>query len=211
MQDEKKPNQPSNPDSSEPPKPRPAAKPAEAAAKKTIQKGPSYIDLAEDLLLNKLNENFPGAVVSAQSYLGQRIYSVKIETLYRLMVHLRDAPEFQFDYLVDITALDYLTRQKRFCLVYHLYSYQNRDLIRVKADLGLDEPAPSVTSIWKTADWLEREAFDMFGIHFSGHPNLKRILLPDDWHGYPLRKDYDIKLQDQAWIKRHLTVRKVHR
>ena len=107
-----------------------------------------------------------------------------------------------------MTALDYLGDEQRFCLVYQLYSYKLGRLIRIKTRAAEGEVVPSVSSIWKTADWLEREVYDLFGIEFSGHPDLRRILLPDDWHGYPLRKDYDIKLQDQAWISSHLKIRK---
>ena len=123
------------------------------------------------------------------------------------MVFLKE--DCGFDYLVDLTALDYLGDDDRWCLVYHLFSHSSQLLVRVKSRLGEGAAASSVTPIWKSADWMEREVFDMFGIEFTGHPNLKRILLPEDWHGYPLRKDYDIKLQDQAWINKHLRIRKV--
>lgn len=181
-----------------------------AAPKKPVKKGPAYEDLEQDPLLEKLKENFPGAILSGQLFLGQRIYTISLDSLYEIMVYLRDSPEWSFDYLIDVTALDYLTDEKRFCMVYHLYSYKTGALIRIKSRAAEGEMVPSMTSIWKTGDWLEREVYDMFGIEFSGHPGLRRILLPEDWHGYPLRKDYDIKLQDQSWIKKHLKIRKVH-
>ncbi len=183
----------------EKPKPKPKAK-----AKK-----PAYEDMEEDVLLDSLKGQFPQGIVSGQVFLEQSIYNVTLDRLYDVMLYLRDHGEFSFDYLVDLTALDYLGDEERFVLVYQLYSYQTSRLIRVKARLPEDEPAPSVTSIWRTANWLEREVYDMFGIEFSGHPELRRILLPDDWRGYPLRKDYDIKLQDQTWIKNHLRMRKL--
>ena len=179
------------------------------AAKKPAKKGPSYQDLEQGPLLEKLKENFPEAILSAQSFLDQPIYTVRLGALFEVMVYLRDSPEWSFDYLIDVTALDEPGEEKRFCIVYHLYSYKEGQMIRLKARAAEGERMPSVCSIWKGADWLEREVFDMFGIEFSGHPDLRRILLPDDWHGYPLRKDYDIKLQDQAWIKNHLQIRKV--
>ncbi|MFQ5739589.1 MAG: NADH-quinone oxidoreductase subunit C [Acidobacteriota bacterium] len=182
-------------------KPRPPRRP--------LKKGPTYEEMEEDPLLGALKERFGERVVSGQIFLAQPIYTVTLDALFDTMLYLRDTPEWNFDYLVDLTALDYLGDEKRFCLVYHLYAYPSGPLIRVKARLAADEVAPSVTSIWKVADWLEREVYDLFGIEFSGHPNLKRILLPDDWHGHPLRKDYDIKLQDQTWIRKHLEIRKV--
>ncbi len=182
---------------------------AEKPKPKPKPKKPSYEDMEEDVLLDSLKEQFPQGIVSGQVFLEQSIYNVTLDRLYDVMLYLRDHGEFSFDYLVDVTALDYLGDEERFVLVYQLYSYQNSRLIRVKARLPEDEPAPSVTSIWRTANWLEREVYDMFGIEFSGHPELRRILLPDDWRGYPLRKDYDIKLQDQTWIKEHLRMRKL--
>ncbi len=195
-----------------PPRPaKAAAKPGAAVKKKRPlkKKGPSYKDLEDDPLAEALREHFGDALQVAHSFLKQKIYTVALDQLYDIMLFLRDRPEWSYDYLIDVTALDGLDDEKRFCLVYQLYSFSRLDLIRVKSRLGKDEVAPSVTAIWKTADWLEREAYDMFGIEFSGHPDLRRILLPEDWHGFPLRKDYDIKLQDQAWIKKHLRIRKV--
>ena len=176
--------------------------------RKKRKKGPSYEDLKDDALLEGLKKQFPGEILSGQSFLGQSIYTVKPSVLYDVMLALRDHSETPFDYLIDVSALDYLGDQERFLMVYQLYSYATRRLLRVKSRFGEGDPVPSMTSIWKTADWLEREVYDMFGILFSGHPDLKRILLPDDWHGFPLRKDYDIKLQDQSWIRNHLRIRK---
>ena len=181
---------------------------AEKPKPKPKPKKPSYEDMEEDVLLDSLKEQFPQGIVSGQVFLEQSIYNVTLDRLYDVMLYLRDHSEFSFDYLVDVTALDYLGDEERFVLVYQLYSYQTSRLIRVKTRLPQNQTAPSVTSIWRTANWLEREVYDMFGIEFSGHPELRRILLPDDWRGYPLRKDYDIKLQDQTWIKKHLRIRK---
>src|SRR5258707_509662 len=92
--------------------------------------------------------------------------------------------ELKFDMLADLTALDYPKKEKRFEVVYQLYSFPRNERLRLKIPVGEDEPIESVVSIWGAADWLEREAFDMFGIRFAHHPNLKRILLPDEWEGY---------------------------
>lgn len=172
------------------------------------KKGPSYEDLKDDALLEGLRAQFPDEILSGQSFLGQSIYTVTPAALYDVMLTLRDHSETPFDYLIDVSALDYLGDRDRFLMVYQLYSYATKRLLRVKSRFKEGDPVPSMTSIWKTADWLEREVYDMFGILFSGHPDLKRILLPDDWHGFPLRKDYDIKLQDQSWIRNHLKIRK---
>lgn len=176
--------------------------------RKARKKAPSYEDLKDDALLEGLKKQFPGEILSGQSFLGQSIYTVTPAALYDVMLALRDHSQSPFDYLIDVSALDYLGDRDRFLMVYQLYSYASKKLVRVKSRFGEGDPVPSMTSIWKTADWLEREVYDMFGILFSGHPDLKRILLPDDWHGFPLRKDYDIKLQDQNWIRNHLTIRK---
>ncbi len=176
--------------------------------RKKRKKGPSYEDLKADAVLDGLREQFTDEILSGQSFLGQSIYTVTPAVLYDVMLALRDHSQSPFDYLIDVSALDYLGDQDRFLMVYHLYSYATKKLVRVKSRFGEGDPVPSMTSIWKTADWLEREVYDMFGILFSGHPDLKRILLPDDWHGFPLRKDYDIKLQDQSWIRNHLKIRK---
>ncbi len=201
------PSEPS-PKSAAPEQPAKPAKPAKPAPKAAKKKGLSYEDLEDDALLNRLKEKFSEGISSGQSFLNQPSYTVSVDCLYDVMVELRDSPDSDFDYLIDLTALDYLGDEKRFCMVYHLYSYKHGKLIRIKARMSEEEVVPSVTSIWKTADWMEREVYDLFGIEFSGHDDLKRILLPDDWHGHPLRKDYDIKLQDQAWIKKHLDIRK---
>lgn len=114
-----------------------------------------------------------------------------IEASEWISVAKRLATQDGFTFLSDLCAVDWPTRQSRFELVYHLTNLENPAQLRVKVPLEGDT-APSVTSIWPTADWLEREAFDMFGIAFEGHPDLRRILMPDEWEGHPLRKDYSM-------------------
>jgi len=99
-----------------------------------------------------------------------------------------------FDFLIDLCGVDYLPREPRFQVVYHLCSTRTRLRLRLKASLpGTDPKIASVFSVWKSADWMEREAFDMYGITFAGHPDLRRILLTPEWQGYPLRKDYPLR------------------
>ena len=95
---------------------------------------------------------------------------------------------------------------QQFDLIWILYSFATNERIRVKTLVAEGENAPSVTSIWPAANWLEREVYDMFGIRFDGHPDLKRILLPDEWKGHPLRKDYGIIQQDNEWVQINLGI-----
>jgi NADH-quinone oxidoreductase subunit C len=111
-----------------------------------------------------------------------------------------------FDYLVDITAVDYPERSSRFDLVYILFS-SNRNLrLRLKALCGESDTPASAVPVFPGADWLEREVFDMFGIRFEGHPGLRRMLLPDQWQGHPLRKDYPILGMDNDWVQTNLGI-----
>jgi NADH-quinone oxidoreductase subunit C len=121
-----------------------------------------------------------------------------------LLQILRD--EEDFDFCVDVTAVHYPEREKQFELIWILYSFATNERIRVKTPLADGETGPSVSSVWPAANWLEREVYDMFGIRFDGHPDLKRILLPDGWKGHPLRKEYGIIQQDQEWVQSNLGI-----
>jgi NADH-quinone oxidoreductase subunit C len=112
--------------------------------------------------------------------------------------------EAGFDYLVDITAVDWPKRAERFDLVYILYSFSRNERVRIKTQIDESYRPASVVGVHLTANWLEREVFDMFGIEFAGHPDLRRILMPDEWQGHPLRKDYPILQQDQRWVEENL-------
>ncbi|HWP33968.1 MAG TPA: NADH-quinone oxidoreductase subunit C [Thermodesulfobacteriota bacterium] len=105
---------------------------------------------------------------------------------------MRALKEAGFDFLLDLTAVDYPARPQRFEVVYHLYSFAANQRLRVKTRTADGEPVPSMTALWPSANWLEREVYDLFGVLFEGHPNLTRIVMPDDWVGHPLRKDYPI-------------------
>ncbi len=139
-----------------------------------------------------------------QTYLGQDFITLPVSQLLEAVRHFHTAE--QFDFLVDVTAVDYPKDAQRFELIYILYSFPRNERIRLKTRIAENESAPSITSIFKGADWLEREVFDMFGIRFEGHPNLKRILLPDEWQGHPLRKDSSIIGMDNAWVQAHLGI-----
>ena len=134
----------------------------------------------------------------------QAILVVARELLAEIAVYSRD--DEKFDWLSDLTALDWPKREKRFDIVLNMYSFEKNERLRLKAQASADERVPSVQGIWATANWMEREVYDMFGVVFEGHPDLKRILLPDEWQGYPLRKDYDILTQDTAWVRENLGI-----
>ena len=154
-------------------------------------------------LVDKLKRQY-GTGLQAWTYLGQNYLEVDRSLAPTVLQLLRD--EDQFDYCVDITAVHYPQRERQFDLVWILYSFARNERMRVKAQFADGVHVPSAVSIWATANWLEREAFDMFGIQFDGHPDLKRILLPDGWKGHPLRKDYGIIQQDNEWVQINLGI-----
>jgi NADH-quinone oxidoreductase subunit C len=155
-------------------------------------------------LVKRYRARFGGAIVEAWLDRKQAILVVAADRLLEICRSSRD--EEDFDLLVDLTAVDWPKREKRFDLVLNLYSFRKNERLRLKALLGENQAVASVESVWVTANWLEREVYDMFGIVFEGHSNLKRLLLPEEWQGYPLRKDYDILQQDEAWVRENLGI-----
>jgi len=106
---------------------------------------------------------------------------------------LRDDPRTRLDFCSDVTASDWPARERRFDVIYCLYSTRHRHRLRVKVRAGDGEPVPSVTEVWPAANWLEREVYDMFGVNITNHPDRRRILMPDQWQGHPQRKDYPLE------------------
>lgn len=141
-------------------------------------------------VLNKIKDNFSQAIIETKYSFNELTIKVRHEFLIPLMQFLKE--ELDFDYLTDITAIDYPEREKRFEMVYHLFSIKNRSRIRVRAEIQKGERVSTLTRVWGAANWLEREVYDMFGIEFEGHPDLRRILLSEEWEGHPLRKDYPL-------------------
>jgi NADH-quinone oxidoreductase subunit C len=154
-------------------------------------------------LVAKLEGEY-GSGIEPLTYLGQNYMVVDRSLIPELLQILRN--DEQFDYCVDITAVHYPKREKQFDVIWVLYSFARNERIRVKTLIVDGETLPSSVPIWTTANWLEREVFDMFGIKFDGHPDMKRILLPDGWKGHPLRKDYGILQQDNEWVQINLGI-----
>ena len=141
-------------------------------------------------ILSKIKERLPGAVLDITEFACEHILHVKGQDILKVLTELKDDG---FNFLADLTAIDNLTLGgfDRFAVSYHLLSHKTTERATVKAYISEEKPSlPSVESLWKTADWQEREVFDLYGIKFEGHPNLIRIMNPDDYDGYPLRKDY---------------------
>jgi NADH-quinone oxidoreductase subunit C len=139
-----------------------------------------------------LQNAVPGAVEQISYYVGDWTVIVPVAKLVEAGRFLHDAPETAFDFCSDVTASDWPPRPQRFDVVYCLFSTHHRKRLRLKVRAAEHDPVPSVTGIWP-ADWLEREVYDLFGVNFTGHPNRKRILMPDDWQGHPQRKDYPLE------------------
>jgi NADH-quinone oxidoreductase subunit C len=146
------------------------------------------------LTLKKLTEKFPDSIIETHSFRNDDTAVVKKEDVIKVFSFLRDDPELLYNFMMDLTAVDYLGKDPRFEVVYHLYSLKHNTRVRIKARVSeSDCSIDSIISLWISADWFEREAYDLYGIHFQGHPNLKRLLLYDEFKGHPLRKDYPIK------------------
>jgi len=191
-----------------PPKAAPAAghKPAPPA-----KKGPVVtVDITGDALIDKIKEHFGEAITEAVATLGQQVIRVKKDSYLELCRYLHDDPDALFDMCADLTAVHWPDKAgQEFEIVAMLYSVPKNRRLRVKASVADGDACPSVTGIWAGADWLERETYDMFGIRFDGHPDLRRILLPEDWPGYPLRKEYPIEYRDNEWTDKHLDYREI--
>jgi NADH-quinone oxidoreductase subunit C len=155
-------------------------------------------------LVQRFKKEFQEAIREAWTDRKQAIVVVEATRLAEIAEYARDGEKF--DFLSDLTAVDWPRREKRFEVVLNLYSFVHNERLRLKVNVGEAEMVPTVSAVWPAANWLEREAFDMFGILFSGHPDLRRILLPEEWQGFPLRKDYDILTQDHAWIRENLGI-----
>jgi NADH-quinone oxidoreductase subunit C len=154
---------------------------------------PPPADLSVPSFLTELQRDVGGAVTQLSYWLGDWTAILSIDQLVAAARYLRDAPGARFNFLSDLTASDWPPRSKRFDVIYSLYSISLKHRVRLKVQAGDGDAVPTVTGVWPSANWLEREVFDLFGIRFEGHPDLRRILMPDDWQGYPQRKDYPLE------------------
>ena len=179
---------------------------ATAAAKPAVPAKPAgpQPEPWDSELVAKLKKQYGSGIREANTYVGQKYLLVDGGIVFEVLSRMRD--DEHYDYCVDITAVHWPKREQQFDIVYILYSFQHNDRVRIKARIADGQHLQSAVNLWPTANWLEREVFDMFGIAFDGHPDLKRILLPDGWHGHPLRKDYDILLQDKEWVQINLGI-----
>src|SRR5450631_3037126 len=181
------------------PRPAPAAKPAaEHAPKAAPPSGPTEppppADKPPPAFIATLSAAIPGSVSHVSYWVGDWTIVVPVALLLDVVRHLRDTAGAGFDYLSDLTATDWPPREEgRFDVIYCLYSTRHRHRVRVKVKVGENQPVASVTGVWPAANWLEREVWDMFGVVFDGHPDPRRLLMPEDWEGFPLRKDYPVQ------------------
>jgi NADH-quinone oxidoreductase subunit C len=158
----------------------------------------------ESDLVRELRERFGDRISETSTYLGQNFIVTKPEAAIPVLEYLK--LEADFDYLVDITAVDWPKRADRFDVVYIAYSFARNERLRIKTFVADGYKPETAVNVHLTANWLEREVFDMYGIEFAGHPDMRRILLPEEWQGYPLRKDYGILQQDDRWVQENLSI-----
>ncbi len=183
-----------------------AAPPAGApkAPVKKKEEGPKPVDAANHPLVTRLREKFADAIGEASEFLGQLSIHVGREDVVDVCSALRTDAETPFDYLSDLTCVHWPdNREAPFEVIYNLYSIAKNERVRLKVATN-DEGVDSVTGIWPAAEWPEREVYDLFGVVFHNHPDLRRILLPPDWDGHPLRKDYPLEFVENEWTQRHL-------
>src|SRR6267154_2876988 len=180
------------------------AAPAPKAPVKKKEEGPKPVDASGHPLVKKLRDQFDSAVIEASEFLGQLSIRIEPSRIVEVCQSLRDDEDTPFNYLSDLTCAHYPDeRHTPFEVVYNLYSIPANERVRLKASVN-GEGLDSVTGVWPAADWPEREVYDLFGVKFRNHPDLRRILLPPDWDGHPLRKDYPLEFVENRWTEEHL-------
>ena len=171
---------------------------------KKKEEGPKPIDASNHPLVRKLRDKFEGAVFEASEFLGQLSIRIQPNDIVGVCDALKTDADLPFNYLSDLTCVHYPdNKEAPFEVIYNLYSISKNERVRLKAAVN-GEGINSVTSVWPSADWPEREVYDLFGVVFRNHPDLRRILLPPDWEGHPLRKDYPLEFIENRWTENHL-------
>jgi len=184
---------------------QPAAAGAPKPPVKKKEEGPKPTDAADHPLVKKLKSKFGEAIGEASEFIGQLSVNVAGQQIVAVCDYLKTDQEISFNYLSDLTCVHYPDRREApFEIVYNLFSIDSNERVRLKVRTSGN--VESVTGVWPSANWLEREVFDLFGVTFTNHPDLRRLLLPPDWEGYPLRKDYPLEFIENAWTERHLPV-----
>ncbi len=152
-------------------------------------------------VVEQIKGKFADAIIEDIEFRGDLTIVVSLEKLHEIMLYLHDDESLHYDLLSDVIGIDKLPREPRFEVVYVLHSMDDFKRLMIKVMVDIDVAVPTVTDIWKSADWPEREVYDLLGISFSGHPDLRRILMWDDFDGHPLRKDFPLrgKAFDEKW------------
>ena len=172
---------------------------------KKKDEGPKPTDAANHPLVKNLKAQFADAIHEASEFIGQLSVNVDAARIVEICDYLKSDRETGFNYLSDLTCVHWPDRrQTPFEIVYNLFSISANERLRLRA--RVKDAVDSVTSVWPSANWLEREVFDLFGVRFNNHPDLRRLLLPPDWQGHPLRKDYPLEFVENAWTEEHLPV-----
>lgn len=178
---------------------------APKAPVKKKEEGPKPVDASSHPLVQRLRESFNGAIVEASEFLGQLSIRIDPPRIVAVCDSLRRDSLTPFNYLSDLTCVHYPDREEApFEIVYNLYSIPANVRVRLKAAVDAERGIESVTSVWPTANWMEREVFDLFGVQFRHHPDLRRLLLPPDWEGHPFRKEYPLEFIENNWTASHL-------
>jgi NADH-quinone oxidoreductase subunit C len=169
---------------------------------KKKEEGPKPTDAGDHSLVKKLKAKFGDAVGEAFEFIGQLSVNVDGGRIVEICEFLKTDSDTSFNYLSDLTCVHWPRTPAPFEIVYNLFSIESNERVRLK--VRTRESVGSVTSVWPAANWLEREVFDLFGVHFNNHPDLRRLLLPPDWEGFPLRKDYPLEFIENEWTTKHL-------
>lgn len=186
-----------------PPQPATATGAPKAPVKKK-EEAPKPVDAADHPLVKTLKAKFGDAVIEAAEFLGQLSIRIEGTRIVEVCDFLKRHEKSPFNYLSDLTCVHFpLYKKTPFEIVYNLYSIKANE--RVRLNVATDEDGvESVTSVWPAANWMEREVYDLFGVTFKNHPDLRRILLPPDWEGHPLRKDVSLEFVENNWTRQHL-------